>query len=318
MKKTIKASQMAKLYTSILLITCFSFCQYAHAQTLKTVLIQYVTGDEYGIPEELLNETVRFGEIANLSQPYLADSLVGISLKTYALLYSKTLQTAQVDDRRAFIHLVLDALNDGTSGGLAEQLIAYLPHFHRNDFDVSAKEKIEKLLEKGTAHFAQFVKIAGFVLEDQAPFQQLLDTSTDKPLSRSVKESVYLALARNGNPSKLDVVQRSIRTLALGDDFIYYAVPVIIYVRQKGPTDYLLNLILQNDQACTPADAETTGNISCAYRLLEMVAPVIVDFPLEVSASGDLAVDDYPAALEEAREWIKLHRDNYQLRRDLY
>ncbi len=284
------------------------------AQTAKEALEQYINNAAANFPASLMSNDVSYSEIADLTRELKLDSLSVTALRTYALLFAKAQTSGEQAARQAFIHQCLDALGSDANGGLAQQLIAYLQHFGKLDFAPSAQTKIRDLLAKGTAHFDAFVKVAGFVLNDRQPFQQLLNGS----LSRPEKEAVYLALARNGDQGKLAVVQKSIQTLALGDNFIYYVVPVVIYVRQKVTTDYLMDFILQDDQACTPADAEISGQITCAYRLLEMLAPVVKDFPLEITVGGDLDVDNYPAALKEAREWIVEHRQDYELRRDIY
>ncbi len=288
------------------------------AQTVPEALQQYVNNTAADFPAVLMREEVSYTEIADLVQPLQLDSLSRTSLKSYALLYAKAQKSGAEADRQAFIQQALQALDRGAGGGLAEQLIAYLQYFKRADFNAESMEKIRRLLQMGTSHFAAFIKVAGFVLQERQPFQQLLDASKGTSISNPVKEALYLALARNGDPTKLAVVQKSIRSMALGDNYIYYVVPVIIYVRQKATTDYLLELIMQDDQACTPADAEVDGQISCAYRLLEMVAPVTLDFPLQLTDGGDLDVEDYPTALREARQWIREHKQDYELRRDIY
>jgi hypothetical protein len=38
---------------------------------------------------------------------------------------------------------------------------------------------------------------------------------------------------------------------------------------------------------------------------MEFLAPVIENFPLKTSVSGDIAVSDYQLALTQTREWFK-------------
>ena len=52
------------------------------------------------------------------------------------------------------------------------------------------------------------------------------------------------------------------------------------------------------------ANADSEENILCGYRVLEYIAPVMIDFPLPVDEFGELEIDDYEAGLEEVRQWM--------------
>lgn len=106
------------------------------------------------------------------------------------------------------------------------------------------------------------------------------------------------------------------RLLAVDDEFVHYVLPDLIYVRQKSIFDYLFGLIESDVMGCSTGYG--TRKVPCACRIVEAVAPHVVDFPVEVRVSGDLKVDDYPKALEEVRSWIRKHREDYELRTDIY
>jgi len=45
---------------------------------------------------------------------------------------------------------------------------------------------------------------------------------------------------------------------------------------------------------------------------LEIIAPIIQDFPIPVDeATGDLDTDDYEAALQQSREWLEANQADY-------
>jgi len=67
---------------------------------------------------------------------------------------------------------------------------------------------------------------------------------------------------------------------------------------------------LNNDaKNCMSADAEHETKIPCAYRVMEMLAPVIEGYPLTVDESGDIVTNDYEDALKKVREWFVAHPD---------
>ena len=100
-----------------------------------------------------------------------------------------------------------------------------------------------------------------------------------------------------------------IKQQPLNDDVVYELLPDLVYTRQKDALDYLVAIIQSDEKRCQSADPEAEQNIRCGYRVLELLAPVIADFPLTLDESGDLAVSDYPQALEEARRWLTEHED---------
>jgi hypothetical protein len=100
----------------------------------------------------------------------------------------------------------------------------------------------------------------------------------------------------------------------MNDLVVHSLVPDIVYLNQREAIDYLLIKILDEEKLCSSPNPEVELSINCAYRLMEAVAPVIVDFPIELDASGDLLVDDYDEALSQVREWIQANYQSYQIK----
>jgi hypothetical protein len=75
---------------------------------------------------------------------------------------------------------------------------------------------------------------------------------------------------------------------------------------------------LNNDaKNCESANSDNTERIPCAYRIMEMLAPIIENYPLKQNASGDIETNDYPMALQTVREWFKINKA-YKILRDTY
>ncbi|MEM9824931.1 MAG: hypothetical protein AAF985_27860, partial [Bacteroidota bacterium] len=123
----------------------------------------------------------------------------------------------------------------------------------------------------------------------------------------------------------------------INDEFVFGILPKLVYARQKETTDYLFDIILQDQKTCgSPADHDHGdgnaghhhhnnanaghhhGKINCAYRVMEAIAPYVKGIPLRVGASGDLITTDYQQALTTTRQWITAHRDNYELNTEIY
>jgi hypothetical protein len=51
---------------------------------------------------------------------------------------------------------------------------------------------------------------------------------------------------------------------------------------------------------------------------MELLAPVIVDFPVKTDITGQLETDDYPAALQTVRKWFVNNNMEYNMRNEIY
>ncbi|MEL7428030.1 MAG: hypothetical protein AAFN81_33915 [Bacteroidota bacterium] len=136
--------------------------------------------------------------------------------------------------------------------------------------------------------------------------------------STRMQNDYDLAMIRAGDPSRIRRLRTLLQTVEVNDDFIYTIAPQLIYTRRQEVFDFFFDQILLDERNCYMADLHGSGQINCAYRLLEMVAPHILNFPLKVGISGDLETDDYPTALETARAWIQLNRADYLINTETY
>jgi len=206
------------------------------------------------------------------------------------------------------VHRLLDSVATASSPD-HYSIVRKLTRYPVQEFDRAAREKVGVLLKPEQVHLREWVLLAGFLgLEKQ--LKQLL---TAKELPKSLQQTIRFALIRCGDKEQLQKLMEKVHTIPVNDDFVYQLVPLLVYTRQKAVTDFLLELIQKDDRGCSPADAETPGAISCAYRILEYLAPVIRDFPLKLDVSGDLAVEDYPKALELVRAWVLKRKQTYNL-----
>ncbi len=189
-----------------------------------------------------------------------------------------------------------------------------LQRFEYNEFTTADKTKLNTILTKDTPHLSKLIKLAGFLqMTDELEALRQMEIT-----NRRDKQALNLARTRCGNGNRLASMMKNVRKIPVNDRFVYEVAPMLVYVRQKAATNYLLELILEEEERCSPADAETPGSINCAYRLIEMVAPTIKDFPVKVGRTGDIITDDYQKALEEVRTWIHNNKNNYQLNTAIY
>ncbi len=208
--------------------------------------------------------------------------------------------------------IVRRGLKDADSGNRTAA-IKLLYAFPLDCFTTTSKNSIASFVVSQEEPFTDFVRLAGWAKIAQVEVS-LLELLRLGELSNKESWEVHLALARIGNEESLQYCMQMIRNAGMNDLVVHSLVPEIIYLNQKEGVDYLLMKILDDDKFCSSPNPEIELNINCAYRLMESVAPVIVDFPLELDASGDLLVEDYEEALNEVRIWIHEHYQTYQIR----
>lgn len=165
------------------------------------------------------------------------------------------------------------------------------------------------LLKAESAYRQRFFLLAGWLGRSEAL------NAVPYEYRRSVRDqNAYdLAMIRLGEERRIRRLNRLLQSVSVNDDFVFDLAADLLYTRRREVFDFFLDQILLDQQNCSPADAHSSGRINCAYRLLELIAPHIEDFPLQVGTSGDLEVADYVAALGLARLWINEHRMDYRI-----
>ena len=134
--------------------------------------------------------------------------------------------------------------------------------------------------------------------------------------SPQIRWAALLALSRMGDATASQDILKRVKKAGINDDVVYDLFPDLIYTRNKELFAYLIEVLHSDEKNCTSA-GENVSKIPCAYRVMEMLAPIIKDYPLTLDASGDVNTKDYAAALQTVRTWFKQH-PNYTILNDTY
>ncbi len=288
------------------------FCRSLLAQSTTTTLSTYLAAARQNqrpaAPAALWQNSEQHHEVLTALSPYYSDTLTTVRVQAYYL--TKQVGTRSQDKalRQQAVSQLTRGLQDEDSG-ISGRVHSYLTNFGSGDFPSEARQLLSNLLGQQPTHLSQLLNLVGALnMTDQIPALQSLLPG----LSARDRWAAQLALARLSNPEALATVLARVKRYPVNDDLVYEALPDLVYTRQKDAIDYLVAIVQSNERNCESADPEATENIRCGYRVLELLAPVIQDFPLAVGESGDLAVDDYPQALQQARQWLEQHPD-YQI-----
>jgi hypothetical protein len=202
--------------------------------------------------------------------------------------------------------------------GIVGSCLDWLSSFSKADFSKNAKDSISVLLERETAHYDKLLKIVGFLdLKEKAELIRNM-LANNRIRSEKNRWAAHLALARLGEQNEINYILFKIEKLQLNDNVVYNIFPDIIYTRCKPLFEYMIDVLQSNEENCFSANPESTEKIICGYRVMEYLAPVIEDYPIEIDKWGDIIVEDYPEALQLVRIWFTEKNNNYKIKNDTY
>jgi len=269
------------------------------------------------MPDRSLFSEANATALLDAVEHYYTDSLPDVRLKAYYFTYKAVKSSADSTLRSRAVKSLVNALQDSNSGNVGSVAV-WLTQFSKRDFNSQAKDSLVSALKRVPFYRDEILKLAGFVgLTDQIDF---IKGNLIGGLYRTGKEkwAAYLALARMGDDEATAYCLGMVKQQGINDDVVYELVPDLIYTRQKKAVDYVIEILQDTEENCTSGNPEFGGRIMCGYRVMEYLAPVIVDFPLATDDYGDLMTDDYEAALQQLRVWFNTHQEGYTFVQGIY
>jgi hypothetical protein len=177
------------------------------------------------------------------------------------------------------------------------------------DFSKISIDSVKSLLQPTTKNVSKIILGIGSTNKSEFINPLIEFLQTNSKLGSQVKWSAHLALARLGEPNALAFILQRVQKLGINDDVVYDIFSDLVYTRQRQAFNYLIEVIKSDEKKCMSADPENPEPMNCGYRVLELIAPVIKDFPLKVDSSGDLEVKEYAVALRQVRKWLEKNPD---------
>jgi hypothetical protein len=241
------------------------------------------------------------------------DTLTEKRYATYQLI-NYIGQKAVVEQlRKQAIKLLIQGLND-RDGGIIYININALTTYKKSDFDAELKYMLSQKVQQPVQHYALLIKICGW-LDIRDLIYEFRQKIADKGKTTSRDRwAMRLAMARMGEPDMIDYCLQKAEAAPLNDDVVYDLVPDLVYTRQKQLFNYLFKIIERDDASCGSPNPDSDEHIICAYRVIEKIAPVIVEYPLKTDKTGDLINNNADEILLIARKWIKdISATDYEL-----
>lgn len=298
---------MKHFYLIILL-----FCNMALCAQVDAYLNEYrLSGNSHFNEEQQL--LAQAEPMYPLLLPFLQDSMLQVRQKAYSFLYREG-QLVPANERERYLVALLNGCKD-SNGSIIGQNISWLQNFNKGDFSPASIELMTSLLRNNKMpHRQRLILLAGYV----GAGQEFMKRQLLQPDLNSRDQWFFnLALARMGDASGVDFCLNILQGQVLNNYLVEFGLPDIIYTRQKKLFDVCVGYINSDELSCFSADPDNESAMLCGYRVLELMAPVIEDFPIKVNAIGTLDVQDYDAALILARQWFFEH-PNYLINTDDY
>ena len=240
-------------------------------------------------------------EIMRFIVPFAFDSIYSVRTRAVELAHDFATASDDTITRQMCVQMLLNMVDrDPEVTGTA---LSLLTNYCPRDFTLQARDTIRLLVLRHTASLNPLLKISGFLKLNnlEAPIRKY----TLRGNAFATRWAALLSLARMGYQDAISDVLIRIDKIPLNDQTVYSIMPDLIYTRQPDIIRFILRLIQSDENGCFTADAEREVPIPCAYRIIEQLAPVIDEFPVEVDHTGDLTTNDYPAALAVVRDWFK-------------
>ncbi len=186
--------------------------------------------------------------------------------------------------------------------------ITSLKKFPYTQFSTQHKTTLQSFLLEETPHLDKVIELCGFLMMKE----ELRAFAQKEKLNKDLQETIRFALVRAGDKELLDTMMENLKKVPLTDAYAYNLVPRLVYTRKKQVFDLLIEHLFSNEKNCHHPDMDTDVMFSCAYPILEAIAPYIKDFPVQVNAFGIVSANP-KQELMIARKWLNENKDTYEL-----
>ena len=287
-------------------------------QNVESTLTQYVnrlhTTSSSRIPADLLKEQ-NASEVIRLAGSFYADTLPDVRAKIYYLIARAGTKSFEPSVRRQAVEQLVKATTDREVANVGT-LWTSLSQFRKNDFTSMATDSLKNSLRNRQAHLDKLLQLIGYL--ELTDLKETIQSMTYPPSLPRDRWAALLALSRMDDAEATQYILLRAQKQKVDDNVVYEIFPDLIYTRQREILDYLITVLNSDEKNCHTADAENEQPVLCAYRVMEQLAPVIIDYPLSLDKSGDINTTDYAKALADVRLWFKQKGSSYQISKDKF
>lgn len=259
--------------------------------------------------------SANYKEVADALGKYTADTVLAVRYEALNLL----VQSAQKSKDKAIIKKSIHAVirNAVMNNTINNQVLNLLKRYSTQDFENGELQEMKALLESQDNNIGNLAKIYAFAAGPLA--QNDLKGLLAKPaLNKNDKKDLKLALVRSGDEVYAGKMNEILKQQVVNDELIYSALPDILYTRNKEMFTWLLNAVMSDAKKCSSANNDDPAPMICAYRLIEQLAPQLLNFPVKINDKGEIESKDLTKSLVEVRDWITKNKESVEIDRSKY
>ena len=287
----------------LLLLTTTALAQ---TKSLDNYFAQIRAGKYANVPVEVSKPELASGLLKSLGV-YAMDTMPVVRARAAGLVRTIGLQSKVQSVRSQAVQQLMTAAKDKDTGN-AGVVLNYLTGFRKNDFSSAAKDSLYAYFQRKSGNINTLIRLLGYLNVQKAKYE-LFALSQDGAAGHKDRWAALLALSRMGDEQAINDVMNRVKRMPVSDALAYEVFPDLVYTRRREAFNYLLETLNSDAKNCESADPERPSRIPCAYRVMEMLAPAIGNYPLKLSDSGDVVTSDYPAALTQVREWFQVNKE---------
>ncbi|TAJ12607.1 hypothetical protein DMA11_11975 [Marinilabiliaceae bacterium JC017] len=296
----------------VVCLCVFNLESYAQGcKNLESVFEAYQQGNSVYNDISLLIDNTDQGELLSEVEYYLSNEDNQIRYLSYLLVYKLVMKSPMDAVKYRGVFVLIDKGLSDEDAGLLYRVLNYLEEVPIGWFNTQSRGRLASIIMGYPAHFGKMIRLAGTLqMHELITFLESARDSEEQYTNRD-KWNVQLVLGRMGDGASVDYCLDQVKQVGMNDQVVFHLVPDLLYLQNRQVIDFILDEILKEEEHCTSANPDNEIAINCGYRLLELVAPCMADFPVALVASGDLDVEDYSGALARVRAWIKENRETY-------
>ncbi len=305
-------------HTCALLFTLLSFLGYAQpdlGKQINTLMAQLRSGQAITADRGKIASATNYKEAAEALGKYVSDTVLAVRYEALSLYSQMALRSKDKALLKKSIRSITG--NAVLNNSINNQIVNLLKRYSKQEFESEELQLMKSLLESQDNNIGNLAKVYAFAAGPAA--QNDLSALLVKPtLNKGDKKDIKLALVRSGHETYAQKMNETLKQQVVNDELIYSALPDVLYTKNKEMFTWLLNGIMSDNKKCSSANNDDPAPMICAYRLIEQLAPHILDFPVSINAKGEIDSKDLAKSLADVRAWITKNKDTFEINRDTY
>lgn len=247
---------------------------------------------------------------------YQSDTMIKIRKFVFDMYYATIKKAIDENLRQQITYYFVQGVLDPDMN-LSERNAKYLTHLNKSDYNQQSKDLLASYYTQSSDIYQKTTRIVGFL--DMADQASTINELLNDTIPEKTKWELRLTLARLGDENQANYCTQFTVMQGVNNRIVKYLFADLVYTRSKVAFDYMIQELKSDEQNCIPANPYLSDNIVCGYRIMELLANVVEDFPYETyNGVNQLKTDNYDKALVDVREWFDAVGDNYVILKDKY